>query len=99
MSFDVSGFDWDDGNRMKCGKHGVPLAEIEQALRNDPLVLADRTGSMETRFNAVGVNDQKRHVFVVFTLRDFGGRKLIRPLSARYMHAKEIKTYDRSKGS
>ena len=25
----VAGFDWDDGNREKCRKHGVSLAEIE----------------------------------------------------------------------
>ena len=31
MEFD--GFDWDDGNWPKCGKHGVGQAEIEALLR------------------------------------------------------------------
>jgi hypothetical protein len=29
MTLQVSGFDWDDGNRAKCQKHGVSIAEIE----------------------------------------------------------------------
>jgi len=28
----IAGFDWDDGNWPKCGKHGVSLEEIEQVL-------------------------------------------------------------------
>ena len=38
-----SGFDWDDGNWPKCGKHGVSKAEIESLLFSKPLVLPDRT--------------------------------------------------------
>jgi len=26
----IAGFDWDDGNWPKCGKHGVSRTEIEQ---------------------------------------------------------------------
>ena len=26
----IIGFDWDDGNWPKCGKHGVSREEIEQ---------------------------------------------------------------------
>lgn len=29
---EFDGFDWDEGNREKCRKHGVSLPEIEQAL-------------------------------------------------------------------
>jgi hypothetical protein len=29
MNFHVDGFDWDDGNRSKCQKHGMSIAEIE----------------------------------------------------------------------
>jgi uncharacterized DUF497 family protein len=94
---DVSGFEWDDGNRSKCQKHGVSLSEIEQVFRHDPLILSDRTGSTETRFNAVGVTSRKRHVFVVFTLRENDEGRLIRPISARYMHRKEVKIYERTK--
>jgi len=33
----ISGFEWDDGNWPKCGKHGVSRAEIEQALLRENL--------------------------------------------------------------
>ena len=93
----VADFVWDDGNKMKCQKHGVSLAEIEQVFRHRPLILSDRTGSMEVRFNAVGLNAEKRHIFIVFTLREKEKTLFIRPLSARYMHKKEINAYEVSK--
>jgi hypothetical protein len=34
-------------------------------------------------------------VFLVFTVRLKGGRRLIRPISARYMHAKEVASYEK----
>lgn len=33
-------------------------------------------------------------MFVAFTLRVKAGLRLIRPISARYMHAKEAKRYE-----
>jgi uncharacterized DUF497 family protein len=93
----ATGFDWDEGNRAKCEKHGVSLSEIEQAFQAGLLVMPDRTGSAETRFNAVGRNAEGRHLFVVFTLRQSANGVLIRPISARYMHAKEVQAYERTK--
>ena len=29
IDFRVSGFDWDEGNRAKCQKHGLTVAHIE----------------------------------------------------------------------
>ena len=29
----IAGFLWDDGNRAKCEKHGVSIADIECAMR------------------------------------------------------------------
>jgi uncharacterized DUF497 family protein len=37
----ISGFDWDNGNWPKCGKHGVSKEEIEQVLMGTPTVMAD----------------------------------------------------------
>ena len=91
-----SSFDWDEGNGLKCRKHGLSLPEIEQVFRREPKVLADRTGAAEPRLNAIGTNDAGRHVFVVFTLREREGRALIRPISARYMHRKEVEAFDQS---
>ncbi|GEP06728.1 BrnT family toxin [Methylobacterium oxalidis] len=92
----VDGFDWDDGNWPKCARHGVTREEIEAALLGEPYVLPDRTGlAGEVRLNAVGRSRDGRHLFIVFTLRQRGGRHLLRPISARYMHAKEIAHYER----
>ncbi len=99
MRLPIEGFDWDDGNWPKCAKHGLTKAEIEHALRNDPVVLPDRTASAETRFNAVGRNRAGRHLFVVFTIRENKGAPLIRAISARYMHDKEVATYEKTKGA
>jgi uncharacterized DUF497 family protein len=37
----VVGFDWDDGNRKKCQKHGVTLEEIEATLKASVSVFPD----------------------------------------------------------
>ena len=39
MQFD--GFDWDDGNWPKCGKHGVSKDEIESIFDCDPGIYLD----------------------------------------------------------
>jgi uncharacterized DUF497 family protein len=49
----------------------------------------------EDRVIAIGRTPIGRPVFIVFTLRMLNGRELVRPLSARFMHLKEIKKYDR----
>jgi uncharacterized DUF497 family protein len=40
-------------------------------------------------------NGDGRRVFLVFTLRRKGDKQLIRPISARYMHKKEIESYEK----
>jgi uncharacterized DUF497 family protein len=91
-------FDWDEGNWPKCGKHGVSKAEIEYVFRHRPLVRPDRTPQdEETRYNAVGINEEGRHIFIVFTLRTKSGYRLVRPISARYMHRKEVERYEQRK--
>lgn len=92
----IEGFDWDDGNWPKCGKHGVKREEIEQILTDDPMVLPDRTPQdKETRYNAIGTTARGRHVFIVFTIRTKSTRILLRPISARYMHVKEVNAHGR----
>ena len=36
--FQVSDFDWDEGNWPKCGKHGVSRSEIERMFFSDPWI-------------------------------------------------------------
>lgn len=92
----VSGFEWDGGNRAKCQKHGVSLAEIEALFRNAPRIAPDPKHSEdEDRMIAVGRTSAGRSVFVAFTLRMKNRRRLIRPVTARYMHAKEIAAYEK----
>lgn len=93
---EFSGFDWDDGNRAKCRKHGVSLAAIEALFRRGVTILPDDAHSQaERRFQAVGRTESGRGIFVVFTLRRRGDGLLIRPISARYMHKKEIEHYEK----
>lgn len=66
----VRGFDWDTGNRAKCQKHGVPIAEIEAPFMGNPRIASDpRHSHDEDRMIAVGRTSVGRPVFVAFTLR------------------------------
>jgi len=96
MDVRVRGFDWDDANRAKCRKHGLSLNEIESLFRHPLAVFPDPAHSTsETRFKAIGRTDDGRRVLIVFTLRTRARDELIRPISARYMHAKEIRHYEK----
>ena len=90
MESALEGFNWDEGNLEKFQKHGVSIAEIEEALRVIDFVIDDPF-SAEKRYRTVGKTTAGRYIFAVFTVR---GRKL-RPISARYMHAKEIEKYEK----
>jgi uncharacterized DUF497 family protein len=95
MAVAADGFDWDAGNRTKCQKHGISVAEIEAFLLGDPRVAPDlKHSTREERFLAIGRNSRGRPMFVVFTFRLREDKRLIRPLSARYMHKKETEGYE-----
>lgn len=89
----IAGFDWDTGNWPKCGKHGVSREEIEQVLLGDPAVMADPSPD-EPRMRAIGKTSAGRYVFLVFMRRDIAGQTTLRPISARYMHQKEVDHYE-----
>jgi uncharacterized DUF497 family protein len=89
----IGGFDWGAGNIGKCTRHGV---SIEAIFRAGPAVAPDIAHSAEEdRLIAVGRTAEGRPLFVAFTLRIRGGHKLVRPISARYMHKKEIEAYEK----
>jgi uncharacterized protein len=95
MSLLFSGFEWDNGNTAKCEKHGVSRDEIEALFSNAPLIGPDIAHSAkETRFRALGRTGSGRAVFLVFTMRNVAAHTLIRPISARYLHAKEVAFHD-----
>jgi len=89
----LAGFDWDDGNWPKCGRHGVSRAEIEALLRGSPAVMADPHPE-EPRLRAIGKTASGRYIFLVFMPRQVDGGVKLRPISARYMHEKEIARYE-----
>jgi uncharacterized DUF497 family protein len=69
----TAGFDWDDGNWPKCGKHGVSRAEIEEVLLNTPAVMPDPHPE-EPRMRAIGKTIAGRYVFLVFMVRQFNDK-------------------------
>ena len=89
----VAGFDWDEGNRKKCQKHGVSVKAIEGLFAGTVAINPDPSIT-EHRFRAIGKTEGGRHVFLVFTFRKHEAGMLIRPISARYMHNKEIVLYE-----
>jgi uncharacterized DUF497 family protein len=93
MSLDIAGFDWDSGNWPKCGKHGLSREEIEQVLLGKPAVMADPHVD-EPRMRAIGKTSAGRYVFLIFMVRKIEGQTRLRPISARYMHQKEVDYYE-----
>ena len=92
----IAGFDWDDGNRSKCLKHGVSAEEVESLFLRPVMILPDEGHSVaETRFKAIGKTARGRPIFLVFTVREKKGKRYIRPISARYMHRREIQHYEK----
>jgi hypothetical protein len=60
------------------------------------MILPDQAHSLtETRFRAIGKTVTGRHIFLVFTIRDKQGKRYVRPISARYMHSKEVQHYEK----
>ena len=96
MAITISGFDWDKGNWPKCGKHGVGKEEIEEIFKSSPSVLPDPHQD-EPRMRAIGQTREGRYLFLVFMFRLVNGQTLIRPISARYMHQREIDHYAKTK--
>jgi len=87
----VEGFEWDQGNNRKSvEKHDLSQAEAEQVFFNEPLLIVEDVShsSYEIRLHGLGQTDAGRLPHVSFTLRSNG--KLIRVISARTMHRKEL---------
>ena len=90
----MHGFDWDAANTKKCQRHGFPIAEIGRLFMRDPDMYPDlKHSEIESRYYAIGKNDAGRYIAVVFTYRQREGVMIICPISARYMHKKEINRF------
>ena len=90
----IIGFDWDEFNQNKNWlKHNVFWTECEEIFFNEPLLLFEDTkhSSLENRFFVLGHTNNKRNLFIVFTLRN----NKIRIISARDMNKKERNVYEK----
>lgn len=65
-------FDWDKGNLEHVALHGIGPSEAEEAILNNPVVLATVLSSGEARTVCAGRTASGRVLKVVYTLR--GGR-------------------------
>lgn len=92
----IDGFDWDDGNQEHCTKHGLSRLEIEEFFQQDHVLIAPSPLRVqrEERYLAVGRSWTGKPMVVVLTIRTFGERVRLRPISARYMHKKEARKYE-----
>jgi uncharacterized DUF497 family protein len=93
------GFQWDRGNAAKCQSHEMSLVEVESLFLDAPLVGPDPFDlEIEQRWRAIGRTVSGRPAFAVFTIRVVDGERLLRPISARYMHAREARKYEQEQG-
>ncbi len=67
------------------------MLEVEQVFFNTPmLTYNDEKHSIgEDRYYVLGITDNRRRLFVAFTIRN----KMIRPISARDMSRRERRVY------
>jgi uncharacterized DUF497 family protein len=94
----VDGFDWDSGNSFKSeAKHGISRDAVEAFFGRNIWVGRDaKHSSTEDRLLAIGRGPGDKAMIVAFTVRAAKGVKLIRPISARFMNAREIAKYDQT---
>jgi uncharacterized DUF497 family protein len=85
---------WDQENLEKCQKHGVSICEIEALLSSDPGVAPDPNHSAQEEVHRRRQECGRAALFVAFTFRVKDDQRLIRPVSARYMHKKGIAGYE-----
>lgn len=87
-------FEWDKGNIDKnLRKHNVTNKETEEIFKNDPkfLLKDEKHSLLEKRYMLWGITNNKRGLSVFFTLR----RNRVRIISARDMHKKERREYEK----
>ena len=97
----VDGFDWDAHNRDKIlRKHGITKEQVEHLFHVGRFQLErdEAHSAAEARYTAVGRDADGRPMAVTFTLRWSRDRVLLRPISARRMHAHERRHYEEDLG-
>jgi uncharacterized DUF497 family protein len=76
-------------------KAGVSVSTVKRAQEDVPNIKASNLAKIERALEDGGVRPREAvPLFVAFTMRERSGQLMIRPVSARYMHAKEIANYE-----
>ncbi len=90
-------FDWDEGNEGKNLKHGVADWEIEEALTDPGIVRLNRhVVDGEERFAVLGrAEGSGRYLKIIYTVRNRGRARAVRPISAVDMNPAERALYRR----
>lgn len=92
----IAGFDWDRGNRFKGREHGVSLAAIESMFRSSiPCCLTLCTRSPRSGSRRLGGAQPAAGSSSSSLWRARRGKRFIRPISARFMHKKEVEHYEK----
>ncbi|OGI94651.1 hypothetical protein A3A03_01270 [Candidatus Nomurabacteria bacterium RIFCSPLOWO2_01_FULL_40_18] len=91
---EVSGFEWDAGNREKnLVKHNVTNEECEESFFDQKkIIMKDVPHSeSEERYTLIGQTKQKRLLHIVFTVRN----NRVRIISARNLNKKHYRLYEK----
>ena len=62
-------FEWDEANQGHIARHRVTPEEFEQAINNDPILVAEYEIKREWRAHVAGITDQGRLLELVYTVR------------------------------
>jgi uncharacterized DUF497 family protein len=66
----VAVFDWDQNNLKKIRAHRVEVAEVEQALGREPILIYEQDTDGEARYVYYGQTARNRLLAIVLTERD-----------------------------
>ena len=92
--FQITGFEWDDGNQVKNLKHAVSWQESEECFFNRHFIFESKRDVVtEKRWSLLGETLKKRRLAIVFTMR---GQKA-RVISTRPMSRRERSLYEAKK--
>jgi predicted DNA binding CopG/RHH family protein/uncharacterized DUF497 family protein len=91
MAETLAGLDLDAGNRTKCQKYDVSVADIEALFSSPLLIIPDGAHSKTgTRIRALGKTGAGRMVYLVSMVRLKGGQRLVRPIAHATCMAKRL---------
>jgi len=85
----VAVFDWDQNNLKKIRAHRVKVAEVEQALAREPILIYEQDAGGEARYVYYGQTERDRLLAIVLTERD----NKIRVITAYELDAGQKRDY------